>query len=78
MPEVGRSSKGKSIANLVNMAEGERMAALLRVQAFPDQEGQRFILMGTQKGTIKKTDLGASRIRGLPASLRFRSTTTIA
>jgi DNA gyrase subunit A len=57
VPEVGRSSKGKSIANLVNMAEGEKMAALLRVQAFPEQDGQRFIVMGTRKGTIKKTDL---------------------
>ena len=57
VPEVGRSSKGKSIANLVNMAEGERMAALLRVQEFPEQENQRFIVMGTRKGTIKKTDL---------------------
>jgi DNA gyrase subunit A len=57
VPEVSRSSKGKSIANLVNMAEGEKIAALLRVQAFPEAEGQRFIVMGTQKGTIKKTDL---------------------
>jgi DNA gyrase subunit A len=57
VPEVGRSSKGKSIANLVNMDEGEKVAALLRVQAFPDQEGGRFIVMGTKKGTIKKTDL---------------------
>ncbi len=57
VPEVGRSSKGKSIANLVHMAEGEKLAALLRVQAFPEAEGQRFIVMGTRKGTVKKTDL---------------------
>jgi DNA gyrase subunit A len=57
VPEVGRSSKGKSIANLVNMAEGERMADLMRVQAFPEADGERFIVMGTKKGTIKKTDL---------------------
>src|SRR6185369_16096133 len=57
VPEVSRSSKGKSIANLVNMAEGEKIAALLRVQEFPEAEGQRFIVMGTRKGTIKKTDL---------------------
>ena len=59
IPEVSRSSKGKSIANLVQMAEGEKIAALLRVQDFPDEEGHRFILMGTQQGTIKKTDLKA-------------------
>ena len=57
MPEVGRSSKGKSIANLVHMSEGEKLAALLRVQEFPTEEGQRFIVMGTRHGTIKKTDL---------------------
>jgi DNA gyrase subunit A len=59
VPEVGRSSKGKSIANLVQMAEGEKIAALLRVHSFPETEGQRFIVMGTRKGTIKKTDLSA-------------------
>jgi len=59
VPEVGRSSKGKSIANLVHMDDGEKVAALLRVQAFPDQEDERFIVMGTKKGTVKKTDLRA-------------------
>jgi DNA gyrase subunit A len=59
VPEVGRSSKGKSIANLVHMADGEKLAALLRVQKFPAEEGQRFIVMGTRNGTIKKTDLVA-------------------
>jgi DNA gyrase subunit A len=57
VPEVGRSSKGKSIANLVHMSEGEKLAALLKVQEFPTEEGQRFIVMGTRHGTIKKTDL---------------------
>jgi DNA gyrase subunit A len=59
VPEVSRSSKGKSIANLVHMAGGEKIAALLRVQAFPEEDDQRFIVMGTRKGTIKKTDLKA-------------------
>ncbi len=59
VPEVGRSSKGKAIANLVHTEEGERIAALLRVQAFPEEDGKRFIVMGTRKGTIKKTDLTA-------------------
>jgi DNA gyrase subunit A len=59
VPEVSRSSKGKSIANLVQMAEGEKIAALLKVQDFPDEEDKRFIVMGTEQGTIKKTDLKA-------------------
>jgi DNA gyrase subunit A len=41
------------------MAEGEKIAALLRVQAFPDAEGSRFIVMCTRQGTVKKTDLAA-------------------
>src|SRR5215471_1083140 len=53
VPEVSRSSKGKAIANLVRMAEGESIAALLRVQAFPEEDGKRFIVMGTRGGTIK-------------------------
>ncbi len=59
IPEVGRSSKGKAIANLVQMADGEKMAAMIRVQQFPEAENQRFILMCTSNGTIKKTDLMA-------------------
>ncbi|HSF99897.1 MAG TPA: DNA gyrase C-terminal beta-propeller domain-containing protein, partial [Vicinamibacterales bacterium] len=59
IPEVGRSSKGKSIANLVHMAEGEKIAALLRVQDFPEDDGERFIVMGTEGGTVKKTGLKA-------------------
>ncbi len=59
IPEVNRSSKGKAIANLVQMAEGEKMSAMIRVQQFPENEDQRFIVMGTRNGTIKKTDLKA-------------------
>src|SRR5262249_43090403 len=57
VPEVGRSSKGKASANLVQMSGNEKMAALLRVGTFPEEDGQRFIVMGTRSGTIKKTDL---------------------
>jgi DNA gyrase subunit A len=59
IPEVSRSSKGKAIANLVHMAEGEKLAALLRVQEFPAEDDQRFIVMGTRRGIVKKTDLKA-------------------
>jgi DNA gyrase subunit A len=57
IPDVGPGGKGKAIANLVSMEEGERIAALLAVTDFPDQEGQQFIVMGTRKGVVKKTDL---------------------
>src|SRR4029079_9511416 len=55
IPEVGRSSKGKAIANLAHMNEGEKIAALLRVQIFPEEDGKRFVVMGTRTATIKNT-----------------------
>jgi DNA gyrase subunit A len=59
IPDVGPGGKGKAIANLVSMEEGEKIAALLTVKAFPDEEGQQFVVMGTRKGVVKKTDLTA-------------------
>ncbi len=59
IPDVGPGGKGKAIANLVSMEEGERIAALLAVREWPEQEGQQFVVMGTRKGVIKKTDLSA-------------------
>jgi DNA gyrase subunit A len=29
------------------------------VKAFPEEEGQQFVVMGTRKGTVKKMDLTA-------------------
>jgi DNA gyrase subunit A len=59
IPDVGPGGKGKAIANLVSMEEGERIAALLAVKEFPREEGQQFVVMGTRRGVIKKTDLSA-------------------
>ena len=56
IPDVGADGKGKSIANLVQMESGEKLASMVAVQQFDDQ---RFIMMGTRKGTIKKTELSA-------------------
>ena len=59
IPDVGPGGKGKAIANLVSMEAGEKIAALLTVREFPADEGQQFVVMGTRKGVIKKTDLTA-------------------
>ena len=59
IPDVGPGGKGKAIANLVQLEEGEKIAALLTVKAFPEQEDEQFIVMGSRKGTVKKTDLSA-------------------
>ena len=56
IPDVGADGKGKAIANLVQMEGGEKIAAMLAVQEFDEQ---RFIVMGTRKGTVKKTELSA-------------------
>jgi DNA gyrase subunit A len=57
IPDVGPDGKGKAIANLVSMEPGERIAAVVSVREWPEGEGQQYIVMGTQKGTVKKTDL---------------------
>ena len=59
IPDVGPGGKGKAIANLVSMEEGEKIAALLTVREWPAEEGRQFVVMGTCKGVIKKTDLTA-------------------
>ena len=56
IPDVGPDGRGKAIANLVSMEEGERIAALLAVKEF---EEDKFIVMGTRNGVIKKTELSA-------------------
>src|SRR5438067_253858 len=56
IPDVGPGGKGKAIANLVSMAPDERIAALLSVKEF--EEG-KFIVMGTQRGVVKKAELSA-------------------
>jgi DNA gyrase subunit A len=56
IPDVGPDHKGKSIANLVQFEEGEKLAAMLAVQEFDDLH---FVVMGTRRGTIKKTELSS-------------------
>jgi|RhiMethySRZTD1v2_1073278.scaffolds.fasta_scaffold00596_23 DNA gyrase subunit A len=56
IPDVGPDGRGKAIANLVSMQEGERIAALLAVKEF---EENKFIVMGTKRGEVKKTELRA-------------------
>jgi DNA gyrase subunit A len=56
IPDVGPGGKGKSIANLVALEEGERIAAMLAVKEF---EENKFVVMGTRRGVVKKTALSA-------------------
>ncbi|MBI5396194.1 MAG: DNA gyrase subunit A [Verrucomicrobia bacterium] len=54
IPEAGRAARGKSIANLLALREGEKIAAMIRIQDFSDQ---LHLLFATQNGIIKKTNL---------------------
>jgi len=56
VPDVGPDGRGKAIANLVSMEDGERIAALITVKEF---EADKFVVMGTRKGVVKKTELSA-------------------
>ncbi len=56
IPQAGRAAKGKAIVNLVNLAPGEKVSATLPVREFVSD---KFVVMVTLKGIIKKTDLTA-------------------
>ena len=53
LPSFGRTAKGRALANVVETQEGEKITAILRVEAFDD----RFLVTATKKGLIKKTAL---------------------
>lgn len=64
IPDLGRASKGRSIANLLELRPEEKIAALIRVtaKAGPNNEDTtweqpQFLFFATRKGTVKKTAL---------------------
>jgi DNA gyrase subunit A len=64
IPDMGRAAKGRSIANLLELKEGEKIAAMIRVQAQtgPEREDLTwqqpgFLFFCTRQGTVKKTSL---------------------
>lgn len=56
IPQAGRMSLGKAIVNFLNFEFGEKLTAVLAV---PEFEPGYHVLMATQKGLVKKTDLMA-------------------
>jgi DNA gyrase subunit A len=56
IPQAGRAAKGKAMVNLVSLAPGERVSATLPVREFVTD---KYVVMATRKGIIKKTDLAA-------------------
>jgi DNA gyrase subunit A len=56
LPLASRGSRGKPIVNLLQLAEGERITAILAVREFDESH---FVFMATAQGTVKKTPLSA-------------------
>lgn len=54
VPEAGRTAKGRPIVNLVKMRPDEKLCGILPVRKFEDG---KFVVMVTEKGIIKKTEL---------------------
>ena len=54
IPEAGPFSKGRSIANFIEMSEGEKVTACLSIKDFSPNH---FIFMATKMGKVKKTNL---------------------
>ena len=60
IPQLTRQSRGRSIANLLNLLKDEKIAAILPVRHFDEQ----MLVIATQQGIVKKTPLRAfSNIR---------------
>ncbi len=56
IPEAGRAAKGKAMVNLLALGSDEKVTATLPVKEFRDD---RFVVMATRQGVIKKTELSA-------------------
>jgi DNA gyrase subunit A len=54
IPQAARTAKGKPIVNLINVSSDTRVAAVLPVKKFTDDE---FLFFSTRNGTVKKTPL---------------------
>ena len=56
IPEAGRMSRGKAIVNLLELQRGEKVATTLAVRDF---SGDKYAVMATREGLVKKTELSA-------------------
>lgn len=61
IPEGIKTSKGRAIQNLINIEPGDNVAAIINVRTLEEKEylENNFVILCTEKGTIKKTSLEA-------------------
>ena len=72
VPEGSKTSKGRAIQNLVNIPPDDKVVAYVNVTSLSDPEyiNNHYIIMCTNRGTIKKTSLEAysrPRVNGINA-----------
>jgi len=67
IPEMSRTAKGKSIANILNLQSGEQIAATLRIESTTSGGAggvettwnpEKHIFFATRSGIVKKSNLG--------------------
>lgn len=56
IPESGRTARGMAIVNLLQLQPGEKISAMVQMREFEDD---KYLIMATRKGTIKKTPISA-------------------
>ena len=54
--EAGRTARGMAIVNLLQLQPGEKISAMVQMKEF---EEDKYLIMATKKGTIKKTPIMA-------------------
>jgi DNA gyrase subunit A len=72
IPEGTKASKGRAIQNLISIEPDDKVRAYINVKDLKDEEytANNYIILATQRGTIKKTTLAAysrPRINGINA-----------
>jgi len=72
IPEGTKASKGRAIQNLISIEPDDKVRAYINVKDLKDEEytANNFIILATQRGTIKKTSLAAysrPRMNGINA-----------
>ncbi|TNF00657.1 MAG: DNA gyrase subunit A, partial [Deltaproteobacteria bacterium] len=56
IPEGARTTKGRNIANLIQIPSGEKVKAIVCIQSDSDFDG-KFLMFSTERGLVKKTEL---------------------
>ncbi len=56
LPEGARTAKGRALVNLLPLREGEQVRAMIPTRDFSEH---KYVVFGTRKGLIKKTELTA-------------------